>query len=179
MERRTALKNLLIITGGTIVIPSCFQKDNNASIPLKNLKFNRKEEQLLAEIAETILPASDTPGAKDTYAHIYALKIVDACYEKEAQEKFAKGLEQVAEMAEKNYNNSFINCTLHQKQNIVSDLENKKAPEEALEFYKHIKSLTIQGWQTSKPVLIPFLKYEVAPGRYNGFASVNTNKVTA
>jgi hypothetical protein len=174
MKRRTAIKQLIIVTGGALIIPSCFQKDNNTSIPLNNLKFKRKDEQLLAEIGETILPASDTPGAKDAYAHIYAMKVVDDCYDKEAQETFVKGLEKVEEMAKKNYNQPFVNCTTQQKQELIKNLESKNAPEEALKFYKQMKSLTIEGWQTSKPVLIPILKYEMAPGRYNGFASVNS-----
>ena len=178
MERRTAIKQLVIVTGGVFLIPSCFQKDDEASITLNSLNFKRKEEQLMAELAETILPASETPGAKDTYAHVYALKMVDDCFEKDEQETFAKGLYQVEEMAKKSYKKSFSACTVQQRQVIVNDLQNKKAPDEALTFYNQLKSLSIEGWRTSKPVLIPILKYEMTPGRYNGFASVDTIKVT-
>ena len=32
MQRRAALKNLLIIAGGTVLLPSCVQQDKKASI---------------------------------------------------------------------------------------------------------------------------------------------------
>ncbi len=47
---------------------------------------------MLAELAETILPKTDTPGAKDLAAHLFALKMVDDCYTKTNQEKYMKGM---------------------------------------------------------------------------------------
>jgi len=94
LNRRQALKRLAIITAGVSLIPSCMQDKNKASILLKNLQVGGDQEQLLAELAETIIPATDTPGAKDISAHLFVLKMMDDCYTKEDQQKFMRGLEQ-------------------------------------------------------------------------------------
>lgn len=173
MERRTAIKNLLILAGGVVFIPSCMQQSSEASIALKHLKINGSDEKLLAEIAETILPASQTPGAKDTYAHLFALKMVDDCYEKEVQQKFTKGLKEVDDYAKKQFNKSFMACNPDQRNAIVGTLEKEKeADTDRASFYKTLKSLTIQGFLSSQYVLTNILKYELVPGRYNGFAPV-------
>ena len=173
MERRTAIKNLLVLAGGVVLIPSCIQQSSEASIALKNLKINGNDEKLLAEIAETILPATKTPGAKDVYAHLFALKMVDDCYEKEVQQKFTKGLKEVNNLAKEQYNKSFIDCNAQQRNAIVATLEKEKeADTDRASFYKTLKSLTVQSFLSSQYVLTNILKYELVPGRYNGFAPV-------
>jgi hypothetical protein len=175
MKRRTVIKHLFLVAGGTAILPACMQnKEEGASIPLKYLKINAKGEKLLAEIAETIIPASSTPGAKDTYAHLFALNMVDDCYEEEIQQHFEKGLKQVEELFDKQFGKSFINGTPQERAKIIGELEGKKGPEEAQKFYHTMKSLTIQGYLTSKPVMANILKYELIPGPYNGAAPVNT-----
>jgi hypothetical protein len=54
----------------------------------------------------------------------------------------------------------------------MKQLEEKNAPKEAIEFYKMMKELTIKGYLTSKPVLGEIFRYELVPGRYNGFFPV-------
>ena len=168
MERRTLLKCFLLIAGGTAVLPSCLHKEAKASLLLKNLSVTAEEEAMLAEFAETLIPASATPGAKDTYSHLYALRMLDDCHEKEEQQAFMKGMRAVEEMAKSRYNTGFADTTAARRTELLTLLENKKGNDEAQAFYKQMKSLTIQGWLTSKPVMGDILHYELVPGRYNG-----------
>lgn len=175
MQRRTVLKNLFFVAGGALVLPACLTNKEETSIPLRRLKIDGSQEKLLAEISETIIPATATPGAKDTYAHVFALKVVDDCMEKDVQEKFVKGLDEVNAMAKKRFNKSFINSSPAQRQSIISDLETKKVTGENIDaFYTNIKSLTVQGFLQSKYVMTSVHPYELVPGRYNGFAPVKT-----
>lgn len=174
MKRRTAVKYLFVIAGGTAVLPSCLHKEAKGSLVLKNLDITQEQENLLAEFAETLIPASATPGAKDTYAHLYALRIMDDCFEKEAQQKFMKGLKDVEAMTKKEHNTTFASASTAQRAQILTALETKKASNDAQEFYKLMKNLTIQGYLTSKPVLGNIFHYELVPGRYNGAFPVKT-----
>jgi hypothetical protein len=169
MKRRDALKNLLIVAGGVIVIPSCLHERSEASIPLSHLKISAEQEKLLAELAGTIIPTTEIPGAKDTYAHLFALKMVDDCYEKDVQEQFARGLKEVERMCKDWYNTTFLKSSPEQKEQIVAELEKKAGAKDALAvFYTTLKKLTIQGYLNSKYVMTNVLKYELVPGRYNG-----------
>jgi hypothetical protein len=166
MERRTLLKCLLLVAGGSAVLPACLHKQSKASIVLNNMSISAEQEATLGEIAETLIPASATPGAKDTYAHLYALRMLDDCYEKEEQETFLKGLKAVDELTKEKHNTSFAAASAAQKKGIVSVLEAKKASADAQAFYQLMKQLTIQGYTTSKPVMGAIFKYELVPGRY-------------
>ena len=174
MERRRAIKYLFVIAAGTAILPSCQQEDSKSSVLLKNMKVSLEQEKTLAELAETLIPASSTPGAKDTYAHLFALRMLDDCYEKEGQQKFMKGLEALNKMVKEQHGTSFLAATAAQRAQVLTALEKKQASEDVLEFYKEMKNLTIKGYLTSKPVMGDILKYELVPGRYNGAAPVKT-----
>ena len=175
MERRTVIKTLFVIAGGTAILPSCLQKEESkASLLLKNMNISLEQEKTLAEFAETLIPASATPGAKDTYAHLFALRMLDDCYEKEEQQKFVKGLKAVEEMVNEKHQTSFLKATPAKRAVILTELENKKGSDEAQAFYKLMKNLTIQGYLTSKPVMGGIFQYELVPGRYNGAVPAKT-----
>ncbi len=54
VSRRSAVKQLLVITTGVMVIPACVYKRENTSIPLKNIQLDAGDEKLLAEVSETM-----------------------------------------------------------------------------------------------------------------------------
>ena len=112
--------------------------------------------------------------AKDTYAHLFVLKMVDDCYTQDEQKKFMNGLQQMNDFSKQKSGASFINCTVAQRKEILNAVETKKAPVEILSFYSIMKKLTIQGYTTSKPILGSVFKFELVPGRYNGFFPVKT-----
>lgn len=180
MKRREAIRNLLIVTGGVIVLPSCLLDKKEASIPLEHLNIDAGGEELLAELAETIIPTTDIPGAKDTYAHRFALNMVDDCYDEDVQKKFTRGLKEVDRLTKDRFNTSFTRITPAQKEQIVAELEKRSHAEDDLStFYSTYKKLVIQGYLNSRYVLTNVLKYELVPGRYNGAAPVKTtnNKI--
>jgi len=174
MQRRTAVKYLFVVAAGSAILPSCLHKTDKASIVLKHLDINAAQEKLLAEIAETIIPTGSAPGARDTYAHLFVLRMVDDCYEQQKQKTFLAGLNTIDDLASQKFGSSFLKCNSQQRNEIVNELETKKAPGDAVDFYTMMKALTIQGYLSSKPVLGDIFKYELIPGRYNGFFPVKT-----
>jgi hypothetical protein len=181
MKRRDAIKSLLIVTGGVIVIPSCLQRDAESTIQLKHIKIDGSQEKQLAELAETIIPATATPGAKDTYAHRFALKMVDDCHDKADQEKFMKGFKEVDNLSKQHFNTTFLKSTPAQREQLVGELEKRLAAPAADDnlaaFYKLYKGLVIQGYMGSKYVMGSVLKFELVPGRYNGASPVKQTNI--
>jgi hypothetical protein len=175
MERRLAIRYLLIISGGIIIFPSCLNGSGKASIKLRNLDINGDQENLMAEIAETLIPKTDTPGAKELGIHLFVLKMLDDCYEKDVQQRFVKGLEQLDDSTKKRFGNAFVNCTAAQRQKILQSIESKaEYPVEVFDFYQIMKDRTIQGYLNSKYVMTKLVIYELVPGRYNGYFRVKT-----
>jgi len=172
MERRSAIRHLVFITGGILLLPSCKNTPGRASIQLRNIEINADEEELLSEIAATIIPKTDTPGAKETGAHLFVLKMLDDCYEKEDQEKFIAGLNRIQADAKKQFGNPFSKCSEKQRSKMLESIENdKNIPSETLYFYEIMKERTIQGYMNSQYVMTNLVIYEIIPRiPYNGYA---------
>ena len=69
MDRRSGIKTLLIISAGAVLIPSCLQEDKKSTLSLKNIQVDGNDEELLATLSDTIIPKTDTSGARDVSAH--------------------------------------------------------------------------------------------------------------
>src|SRR5687767_1921686 len=171
MKRRTAIRDLIMIAGGITILPACLNQPGKASVALRNIHINADEEKLLAEIADTIIPLTDTPGAKEVGSHLFVLKMLDDCYEKEDQQNFVKGLKALDETTKKRFQHSFVQCNAEQREKMLLSIENKETfPPEVFDFYKIMKAKTLQGYMTSKYVVLNITKYEMIPSvPYNGY----------
>lgn len=164
MKRREVIRDLFLVAGAFVLAPSCRQQGGKASITLKHISITAEEEQLLASIASAIIPETDTPGADELNCHLFTLKLLDDCYEKEVQENFMKGLDALEAYAKQKCSISFVKCTPQQKQEILRDVEDKKTNNQDVSgFYQIMKNRTIEGYLTSKYVLTNINKYEFIP----------------
>jgi hypothetical protein len=153
------------------------QEKGKPSIVLKNLDISADDEKMLAEVCETFIPKTDTPGAKDILAHLFVMKMLDDCTAKADQEKILKGLNGINKMSDKKFDKSFVNCTPQQRQELFSAIESKKGiPGDVSAFYTSVKKLTIQAYTTSKYYLTNVHVYELVPGRFHGCVPVGSTK---
>ncbi|GAC1425112.1 MAG: hypothetical protein NVSMB7_01320 [Chitinophagaceae bacterium] len=174
-SRRTAIKQFLYVSAGLVVLPACLQEKSKASLFLNNLKIDTDQEKLLAEIAETIIPVTTSPGAKDISAHLFALKMVDDCFKPEDQQQFMKGMEQFEKECKSQFGKHFTDCPKQQKDAFIGSLEaskNKNQKNDTQYFYATIKRLTIQAYTTSQFYLTKINVYEMVPGRFHGCVPV-------
>jgi len=172
MDRRSVVKGLLIFAGGVAVLPSCVLEEGKASIPLDHLDVSAEQEELLAEMVETILPATDTPGAKAMGLHLFTLKMLDDCYGQEDQQAFMQGMAAFAQLAKEQAGKRFTRCNPEQRQELIAAVNAGQAPEEVLTFYRILKSETIKGYLNSELVMTTLRVYELVPGRYEAYYPV-------
>jgi hypothetical protein len=170
ISRRTALKQFLVVAGGVVLLPSCMQQSGSkAAMPLKHLKISAGQEQLLAELAETILPATNTPGAKELKLPKFALRMLDDCHSPEDQKSFEDGLKAFEQYSKKLQQKEFAELAPAQRTALLQNIEAKKdVPEAVSKFYNKVKGLTIQGYLGSQHYLTKVQVYELVPGRYRG-----------
>jgi Gluconate 2-dehydrogenase subunit 3 len=166
MQRRTAIKNIALTIGGAIALPSWANAWSRAAISSpSSLSF--AEENLLAEIVETIIPKTDTPGAKEMGIHTFVAKMIKDCYDKKAQAVFTKGLELVENTAKNTHSKSFVSCDAIQKLALLNQFS-KSENEAEKAFLQLVKSLAIRGYLSSEYVMTNLRKYELIPARYHG-----------
>lgn len=163
------------MAGGLALLPSCLKEEGKASIALKNISITLDEESLLADLAETIIPRTKTPGARELKLHLYVLKMLDDCYEKTEQDQFVTGLEQLKDHIYDKYSKSFNKLSATQQRTILTYLEKSKTNSaELATFYQILKDRTIDGYLNSKYVMTKLIIWELVPGRYNGYFPVKS-----
>lgn len=156
-----------------LIVPSCLEDRTKASFLLNNYELTGEQEKMLAELAETLIPKTSTPGAKDIYAHQFVMKMMDDCASKEDQQKFVKGLDAFNSFAKKNAGTSFMEASASKRKEVLKAMEALKPEEsEAAAFYKKMKGLTIRAYTSSKFYLTQVQVYELVPGRWSGCVPV-------
>lgn len=174
MNRRIWIKELVVVAGGLVLLPSCLHRQSKASIPLKNIAINSDEEMLLSAIIDTIIPVTDTKGAKDLELQRFVLKMVDDCYVKADQEKFIKGLKNFNTYLNTKTGKAFNETIVEKRPALFADLTAATAPEKDVHYFlATTKQLTVTGYTQSKYVMTELLPYELVPGRFYGCASIN------
>lgn len=167
MERRVVLKSLAIAAGSLVSLPAWANGWSKASVLPTQPYLSLAESELLATLVDTILPTTDTPGAKALNVHLFVEKMVADCYEKPFQETFKNGLQAIDPITMKQYGRSFLTCDTPQRLSIIRQFQTSADATEK-EFFSTLKSLTIQGYTTSEYVMTKHLNYVMAPGHYYG-----------
>ncbi len=171
MNRRKVLKQLAMATGGLITLPqwmiSCGISDSNVHATT----FSSVEQQLLASVCDTIIPAGSSIGAVSVGADKYLQKLIDDCYEKDAQQNVKSQLNVLEKSAKAKFKKSFADCSQPQRQELFVALSSSNVKAEK-DFYTLIRSETIRGFNTSQKVMQDYLNYKVAPGHYYGCVEV-------
>ena len=175
MKRRLVIKQVLIMAGGLALLPSCLKEAGKSTVLLKRISINLDQENLLGEVAETMIPKTNTPGARELNIHLYVLKMLDDCYEETDQKKFIAGMEQFKDHVYDKTTKSFNKLSVFQRQSLLTELENnKKTSPELAAFYTIMKQRTIKGYLNSQYVMTNLVKWELVPGRYNGYFPAKT-----
>lgn len=170
LSRREAIKKVALIVGGSLVLPDILKAWGNLTIENPDFKFDLADEQLIADIAEQIVPATSTPGAKAAGTDKFIQKMVADCYEPADRDAFMKGLAGVDAYAKKNFDGKgFSACTAVQQVEILKYFEKEyHADKPGKPWWGKIKDLTVVGFFTSEIGCEQVLRYEAVPGRYDG-----------
>jgi len=171
MDRRKAIQNLAIVSGGLITLPqwmvSCGVSDSN----IHKTSFSIAEQKILASITDTIIPAGNSIGALSVGVDKFMQKLIDDCYEKDVQDNFKTQLKGLNESAKAKHKASFADCTQTQREELLLKLSTSENKTET-DFFNLIKSETIRGFNTSQKVMQEYLGYKIAPGHYYGCVDV-------
>lgn len=171
MERRQAIKNALILLGGSLLLPDVLKAWEFPRIENQSFVWTESENELLVALTEIIIPKTDTPGAREAGVAAFILKFVADCEAKEKQILFKTGLETVESRAKSQFNKSFLDCKPDEQIAIVKRMNAEATDGTRLKndsFFYMLKHLTFVGYFTSEIGATQALRYEAVPGRYDG-----------
>jgi hypothetical protein len=177
MNRRIAIKNVVLLAGAAVVLPSCLSQTKNPeqAAALQPASLTASQRQLVADVCETLIPRTDTPGAKDLGLHLYVLKMLTDCTPAKEQQVFVAGLGQLDAAAQRQQGHSFTASTPPQRAALLQGLDQQPvdSSDPLVSFYRIVRQLTIDGYTNSKYFMTKEVVYELVPSRYNGFYPVS------
>lgn len=177
MNRREALSRVALILGGTVVganvfLEGCKPADKKAGAATD---FTPEDIAYLDEISETIIPATDTPGAKAAKVGAFMTVMVKDCYVEDDQKIFRNGMESINDAAEKKFDKDFMGLSAQQRHELLVQIDNEqkehaknKKTDDKNHYFRLMKELTLLGYFTSEIGSTQALRYVESPGRYEG-----------
>ncbi|RZS95549.1 gluconate 2-dehydrogenase subunit 3 family protein [Cecembia calidifontis] len=182
MKRRDALRSLALITGGLVLVPSCDFSKEDILAAYKNLQITPSLKQLLAGIADTIIPPGNIKGAADLSVQDFILVMVNDCVDENGQQAFMKGLQAFEGFSKKTSGKNFSKLTKEEKENLIlSGLSTEEENEKDIRsFLETTKRFTIQGFMLSEYIQTEVKPYSLIPGDYKGevlIADIKTERI--
>ncbi|SRR6266545_3997965 len=142
------------------------------------------QSETVATIAEMIIPATDTPGARAAEVHRFVDLLLAEWAPEDDRKQFLEGLADVDGRARAASATDFLSATEAQRGTILTALdaeaqERRKSKSDApAPFFERMKFLTVYGYCTSEVGATAELHYEVIPGSYSGCAELGRWRAT-
>jgi hypothetical protein len=192
MERRELLKIIAVLTGGAIIGGDVFLSGCKTSVKKGEGLLSADNIALLDEAGDTIIPVTNTPGAKAAKVGEFMNVYVSDCYRADQQKAFTDGLTALDKACEKQFSKKFTELSVAERTTILTALEaeakaynqqindkEKTARDAAhkemkefngtpLHYYTMIKQLTLMGYFTSEIGMKQALNFLPVPGKYDG-----------
>lgn len=125
--------------------------------------------ELVATLAEHIIPATDTPGARAARVHAFIDALLADIFTADERDRFVAALADVDARARAAAGAVFVDCPTAQQVAILEALERDAAAGGGGQpFFPWLKELTLVGYYTSEIGATQELRYVHVAGRYDG-----------
>ena len=174
IKRVTALLGGAALIGGTSLIAACSKDRSDAAKGASVGQFTATDIAWLDEVAETILPATSTPGAKAAAVGPFMALMVTDTYDEKDQKIFRAGMTQLEDACKKANNTGFMTATPAQRLTLLEgvdkeakDYQDAKKGEDPNHYFRMVKELTMLGYFTSEIGCTQAQRYRESPGRFD------------
>lgn len=168
MKRRTALRSLSLAIGGLTSLPTWATAWNP-----EKLQFGQylptSEEEILSELVETIIPETDTVGAKSLQIDKFILKYHKDIMGNDALKNLQDELKFIDNQSVTTYGKGFVKLDTQQKLSVLKSLQNDEKGKQILE---KIKQFTVWAYTSSEFFMTTYTDYNMAPGFFSGCVPV-------
>lgn len=183
LDRREIIKYLALASGLALMpaslesLASSFSKPTDLGRLSKKGLLNQDQLQLLGDISDVIIPATDTPGALAARAHEFINQFAVTCLDANEQNQILTTLNKIATAAGKKSSAGFKQLSLAQKIQLLTEFEQAKSPftQKDRADFKQLKAWVVFAYYTSEIGAAQELSYLAIPGGYKGnvkFSSV-------
>lgn len=139
-------------------------------LPLEGLSESRK--QVLAVVADVIIPATDTPGARAARVHDFIDVVYAEWMTDRERAQFEAAIDAFDERSRAAHGVAFADATAAQRLALVTTIDAEAfapdAPRSPRPPYRRLKELVLHGYYTSRIGQEQELRQRIVPGTYDG-----------
>jgi hypothetical protein len=180
LNRREAIARLALLFGGTVIGGEAFLRGTPAAgaeagtVAANHPSFSAADRALLDEIGDTIIPTTNTPGAKAAGVGAFMVMMVAEYYDAEHQDIFRAGLGQLATACQAKYGRGFVELPPAERKEFLNALDTeqraqaKGAVKAPPHYFLLLKQLTLLGYFSSEIGCTQALRYLEVPGAFHG-----------
>jgi hypothetical protein len=173
MQRREALQTLAALAG----VPALAGR-SATEVLTRGARFggssvlSRRQLATLAALAERIIPATDTPGAREAGVAEFIDVLLTDWFTAGERDEFLAGLADVDARARASFARAFADGTPPEQDRVVAALDDeaygprREDRSEPGRFFARFKALTLYGYYNSEVGMTQELRYEIIPHRY-------------
>lgn len=179
MDRRLAIKQLAILTGGVIMMPSCDFSDESILQAYENLKITEPQKQLLTKINQTIFPGIQLKSAEEIQLEDFVLVMANDCLDENQQSDYVKGLKQFDSFSKKHFGKSFSDMDQNEATDAfrkTMEMNSGSNLKEVQHFLATTKRFALQGYLNSEYFMTEIQPYELVPARFIGSKRIDSTE---
>jgi len=146
----------------------------HARLPQQALRsLDAHQNALVTEMAELIIPATDTPGARDVRVNEFVDLVLTEWHTLEERDRFLAGLDLLDARCRERFGSDFLALATENRTAVLTELDGASGergggggtPETT---FARLKQLTVVGYFTSERVMREILADPIIPGRFDG-----------
>ncbi|TFV92210.1 gluconate 2-dehydrogenase subunit 3 family protein [Algoriphagus kandeliae] len=170
MNRREALKSVVLMMGGTMVGATAILTGCAPENQIEGLNFSPDDIAFLDELGDTIIPETDTPGAKAAGIGAFMVMMVKDTYDESQQKAFVDGLNMIRKEFKASKGADFVEASAEDRLAYLNDLyeQYKSSSQREPQVINMLRDLTVLGYFSSEIGATQALNYVEVPGRYDG-----------
>jgi len=165
---------MALTLGGSVALPESVFAQLAEPLDLAKLKFfSPAQRGLVAAIAETIIPKTDTPGATEAGVPGWIELLVQDCLDAVDQRTITDGLARVEQMAAEQFQKPYARLTVAEQIQLLTALENAaKQVGDKKAFIRQFKELTKFTYVNSEVGGTQAFDFVLVPGRWDPAADL-------
>lgn len=179
MTRRKAIKGAVALIGGSIatsqlgtLISSVAAMDGDS----EPLFLTSEHFSMVEQIADLIIPETDTPGAKRAGAHRFIDYMLAEWASPETQSKYVAGLNAIDQRSAEFNGSNFLENPLERQIALLESLDAESYTDGGEDsFFRNLKSFVLFGYYSSEEGASVELRFDRLPGPYEDCVSVDEN----
>ncbi|WP_416306932.1 gluconate 2-dehydrogenase subunit 3 family protein [Neptunicella sp. SCSIO 80796] len=139
--------------------------------------LTREQMQLLRELIEVIIPATDTLGAAGTDTHGFIDDQLAHCRDPQESQLFISRLDEVAKIIKSHWGKEYGALTGEQRIVTMTALSKGQSPFSShyIDWFYQLKAITVMGYYLSEVGASQELVYDPVPGGYRSDFKVSDN----